>query len=446
MNGRGFNQLSPDRVGRLAFSTNAQKRWQTQVFDFDLPEEEAPDPSVWQRGKPWLIATVAAVAICLAAFVAGDQLYKPQTRIPALSFATQGDLLGTNQAFLNDLETIAELFATDLDAEFELQGEVFEVAFPRTVADRIFGERNEKATIFSAETRFGRFRFLVLWDDGRPVAIAAEAPSSLRAGAGPEGLFLALPASESTSHDPLARLAAAIEGLLADLDQLPREDLSNTEYTVFGPFAGGRTDLLQDQVVANTVVDHLANRLEAVASDVSLVAPAFLVLEAPARGVIRAVYLPQMGFIQAPLWGLSETSSLAHELVHAFMDRVPLPRRAVLRSASEYFERVHPRLYGQVVGDLYERLGPEGRAEESLAFLTGALASRQIKTVASLRLLENQSLLAISEPILNSDIDLLIEIGLLPECMAPQEAQPADAEIGSQYYESASVACGSGFE
>ena len=314
------------------------------------------------------------------------------------------------------------------------------------MADRIFGERNEKATIFSAETRSERFRFLVLWDDGRPIAIAVESASSLRTRSGPEGLFLALPESSSANQGQFAALAAAIEAKLPDLESLPKQELSSAEYTLFGPFANGRTDLLEERIVANTVVDHLANGLKEAASDVSLTAPAFLVLQAPARGVIRALYLPQMGLIQAPVWRLSETSSLAHELVHAYIDRVPLPRRALLGSASEYFERAHPRLYGQVVGDLYEALGPEGRAEETLAFLAGALASRQIKTVASLQLLQSQGLLSISEPILNSDILLLIEIGLLPACMAPQETQPSDAEIRFEYYEAASLACGSGFE
>ncbi len=348
-----------------------------------------------------------------------------------------------NQAFRTELETVAELFTAGLDPEIELQGEVYEIAFPRTVADRLFGERDEKATIFTASTRFGQFRFLVLWDSGQVAAVAVEAPSSRRPESGPEGLFLALPASESGGQDQLAGLAAAIEARLEDLEQLSRQELSSADYTLFGPFAGGRSDLLRGRITENAVMAHLANEINQAEGDVSLTAPAFLILKAPDKGVINAIYLPHLRLIQEPLWGSSETSSLTHDLVHAYMDRVPTARSALLDSTSEYFGRAHPRLYGKVVGDLYETLGPEGRAEETLAFIAGALASRQTKTVASLRLLENQGLLSIAEPILHSDIRLLIEIGLLPECMAPEGTQLPDSEISFEYYEAAALACAS---
>jgi hypothetical protein len=93
-----------------------------------------------------------------------------------------------------------------------------------------------------------------------------------------------------------------------------------------------------------------------------------------------------------------------------------------------------------VVGDLYERLDSSGRAEETLAFLMGPIASEDTRTVAPGSFLRNQGLSEISESILASDIELLVTLGLLPECMGRQ-LLGAEQEVTFAYYEAARASC-----
>jgi hypothetical protein len=116
-----------------------------------------------------------------------------------------------------------------------------------------------------------------------------------------------------------------------------------------------------------------------------------------------------------------------------------MDRQGLLSRAADYLEDTHPVLHGEVVGDLYERLGRDGRAEETLAFLVGALAAGQTKTVATQFLLENPGNLAVSEAVLYSDVRLLVQAGLLPACMLPRD--DAQGEISHAFYEMVDSEC-----
>jgi hypothetical protein len=140
------------------------------------------------------------------------------------------------------------------------------------------------------------------------------------------------------------------------------------------------------------------------------------------------------------LWGQVSTATLGHELTHAYLDTVVADKQPLLSQAADYLEQAHPVLHGKVVGDLYQQLGREGRAEESLAFITGAIAAHQTKTVATRQLLENTGNLSISEAILYSDVRLLVQFKLLPDCMLPPES--AQGAISQAYYNGAEAACG----
>lgn len=411
-----------------------------ETFDEEFSEEEAPGWT-WQSARPWLVAALGCGIILLAAFVVGDRSYKPGSRIPQPPSLAQAGLLGTNPAFNQQLATAGDFFGAGNELEIELVGEAYELALPRTFADRLFGERREKATIFTAESQFGALRFMVIWDDNRPAVVAIESPPGRGIGATPAGLFLALPAPETSPPDDLHQLSSDIRERLEDLDQLPTQELSSDEYILSGPFGRGDRDSLGARIADNLVLSHLVDEIERIEGDISLAASAFLLFEAPERGTIRALFLPSLGLVQEPLWGASSTASLAHELVHAHLHSGAAPRGTSLNSAAQYLDRAHPRLYGEVVGDLYERLGSAGRAEEALAFLTGAVASRQTKTEPTLGLLRNQGRLSISEPVLISDIHLLIEFGLLPECMEPGESEALDAELTRDFYELKDSAC-----
>ena len=113
----------------------------------------------------------------------------------------------------------------------------------------------------------------------------------------------------------------------------------------------------------------------------------------------------------------------------------------MLPSIATYFEEAHPRLHGDVVGDLYEQLDGPGRAEETLAFLVGAVASRHTRTVAPARALREQGLHEISEPVLTSDVELLIRLGLLSGCMDPGSLGHRGVEITFGFYRAAWTEC-----
>lgn len=409
----------------------------------DLPEElEEEARSLWQRTRPWLIAAAIFGVLCVMGLVAGNQFHKPESRIPHYNLGSEQGLLGVNEPVRAQLARVSEALPQDGPIVLEPFGDVYELDFPRSVADRLFGERDESALVFSARTDDDtELRFMALMDGEKPPAFAVGPISSSRGGEGPQGLFLAL-VPVGDAEGPLAGLTVALEAVLDDLDDLPSEELSSDSYTVFGPFGGGDPEVLRSRVASNVVLAHLAGALDAAESDVSLTAPAFLVRPAPGRGTINALYQPSMRLVQAPLWGESSTASFAHELVHAYMDRVLTNAEERLQEAVAYFDAAHPRLFGEVVGDLYERLSPEGRAEEAIAFVTGSVAAGQTRTVETARLLQYQGSLDIAEPILQSDIELLVGLGLLPSCMAPDDLGFEPHEVTFEFYEAVREACG----
>jgi hypothetical protein len=334
------------------------------------------------------------------------------------------------------MDRLRATIAADGAAPLDAYGYVFRIALPRTLGDRLFSERDEAATIFSAHAASGDYRFLLLSAGGAPATLAIEAPFSRSSPAQPTGVFLAVDPADAAFDG----LRQAIEAILPALDDLQKFELESGSVYVFGPFLGGDAAALRDRVERSTVIRHLSDAIDAAGGEhVSAAAPLLLVTGGPARGTIDAVYHPARRAVMEPLWGEGTTASLAHELVHAYFDTVAGNRLEMLGTAADYLERAHPVLHGEVVGDLYQRLGREGRAEESLAFITGAIAAQQTQTVASQRLLEYPGNLAISEAILYSDVRLLVEYGILPLCMLPDPA--ASGRIASAYYALVEVAC-----
>ena len=405
---------------------------------------ERPEPGETRRAiLTWLAVLGGVAAFAIVVLLAGNRFYNPESRLPVpASYPVQAGLYGASEpirAEFRSVESLLGLQGSGQPVALRQAGRVYEVELPRTLADRLFGKRNERATVFFAQTDAGQqIRFLALRDgESRPL-FAIEAPSGLRRPAiDAEGIYIGLPLSDGS---PYARLLTPLVDLLAKADAADATKLTSDEYTIFGPFADGDATALARRVESNLVLDHLADGLDNVDADVSLTAPVFSIRAAPDRGVIKATYQPRQRLVQEPLGYDSATSSLAHELTHAFMDRVATDPSARLRSAATYFEASHPRLYGEVVGDLYERLDSSGRAEETLAFLMGSIASEDTRTVAPGSFLRNQGLSEISEPILASDIELLVSLGLLPECMSPG-LLGMEREVTFAYYEAARSSC-----
>ena len=422
--------MSPEDAGHLSVTGREQN------------EPDSPRRSRLRGWLGWLLAGTIFVLLYLGATTAGRSLYNPESRIPfPPAYLLSEGLLGANRTIRAELDRLEALLSAEPNLELDLVGDVYKLDFPRTVLDRLLGKRKESADIFSATTPFGlELRFLALRDDGLPITFAVELPRR-RSSPGFEGAFVGLPEATGSGRPSLGRLRANLEALIAEVDQASAENLSYTDVTIFGPFAANDDAILRRQFQSNVVLSHLVTTLEAARADVSLQAVEFLVADAPDEGLIRAIYRSDVQLAQKPLWEPLDTSSLAHELVHAYVRLVLTDPDLVLRSVTPYFEREHPRLLGDIVGDRYEDLSPVRQVEEALAFIVGSIASRDSKTIASARLLENQSLLSISEPIFTSDVDLLIDLELLPECMAPERAGFDGAQVTYLYYNGADEAC-----
>ena len=416
---------------------------------WDRGDDEGPEPELtprrlrWRGVAAWLIVAIALVLLVFGALAAGRSLYDPASRIPAAAeYPLVHGLFGANQAISEELEIIESVVREETSVELLLVGEVQRLEFPRTVLDRLLGRHKESATIFIAALPSGtEFRVLALRDENLPTVFAVELPEFRRTGQSVQGAFVGLPQVRGESNQPLATLVQALQRLMVDVDDASSRELSNSDFTIFGPFIieGDRT--LPELIETNIVLAHLAESLDAADADVSVMAPSFLIFGAPETGFIRALYQPRRRLVQKPLWLNGEVPSLAHELVHAYISLVLPNAEGVLQSAATYFEDVHPRLHGQVVGDLYERLDRQGQAEETMAFIVGALANAQTKTIPTARLLQNKGLLRISESVLASDIELLIGLGMLPACMNPEDLGFGGREVVHDYYAAAEAAC-----
>jgi hypothetical protein len=400
-------------------------------YDF---EEEPPPPPPRSRLRMvagWAIAVAVLSAIGFGLLQLGSRYHNPPSRIPSAPAAsTAVGIYGTTRPLLNDLQAIQRLVPAG--SSLTLDGEVGRIAFPRTVADRLFGKRKEDALIFGAKTDGGNeLRVLVLRDDGEPRVIAVDLPSA--GDEGLEGLYVGLPPGA---------LQDAFSLLLDQAGSASKETYTSADYTIFGPFEAGNTAKLQERVTANPVLRHQVAAIVADGNDVSLAASAFLIARPPGGNrTINALYQPSTNVVFQPLWGDDATDSLAHELVHAMMDEVVPDEEAAQGQAEDYLVENQPHLYNDIIGDLYQPLDPLGRAEEAIAFITGAVAASQPTTVAPARLLGNQNLLETSAGLLSSDIDFLVGLGILPGCMKPEDLGYGKRTIDFDFYRQVDKAC-----
>jgi hypothetical protein len=397
-------------------------------------EDERPPPlpprSPLRRLAGWLAVAAVLAVIGFGLLQVGERTYNPASRLPPAPASDQTTgIYGTTTPLQAELTAIEGLMAS---GPLSLDGDAGRIAFPRSVADRLFGKRDEDALFFSAKTQRGdAIRVLVLRDDGKPLVVAAGRPSS-----GSDdfaGVYVGLPSGA---------VLDAVTPLVDEAASKTKRTYSEKDFTIFGPFEAGNTTQLRARVDANPVLRHEVDAIDAGGDDVSLAASAFLIAQPPGGNrTINALYQPSTNAVFQPLWGTNETDSLAHELVHAMMDEVLADERAAQRQAQAYLEANQPHLYEGIIGDLYQSLDPLGRAEEALAFITGALAAGQPTTVAPAQLLQNQGLIERSAGLLASDVDFLIGLGILPACMKPASLGYEKPTIDFAYFRLVDKAC-----
>src|SRR5690606_17233693 len=115
---------------------------------------EAPDaapPPVERPGamrQLWAAAVVGVVLglLLASAHVLGDALYNPPSRLPDLVFTRDAGLYGNNTAVASELDLVRDSFSQPGALELALSGPAFRLALPRTLADRLFNERDEAVT------------------------------------------------------------------------------------------------------------------------------------------------------------------------------------------------------------------------------------------------------------------------------------------------------------
>ena len=383
----------------------------------------------------WGIALAAIVTVFGSCYL----LYNPDSRIPAgASYPFETGLRGANATIRGELQLLESSLAEAPAVELELLEPIFRLAFPHNLIDRLFDKRKENAVVFSAEAPDGlRFRFLVLRDGESPKILAVAPLSHAFAGNDAEGTFIELPANLMESDSPLGKLRAAAKALLPELESAESESLSSSEYAIFGPFGGNAEQRrrLASGLQNNVVLAHLVDSLEAAEADVSVAAPVYSLLQTTAS----AIYLPVYGLAQTAFWNEAELeASLGHELTHAYVDHT-LPDGDLLEFMP-YFLEAHPKLFGQVISLFYEELANrgdvEGSVEESVAFIMGSLADGRTSTKHIIRPEFPSDDITqyrfIIEPILSTDVERLIELGLLPECMKTEPAQESEELSGSQ--------------
>jgi hypothetical protein len=399
-----------------------------EAYEDELPPQ--PPRSRLRLVAGWLIASAVLAVVGFGILQLGQRYHNPASRIPP---PPQGDqavgIYGTTRPLEAELLQISAIVPDP--SALAIDGDASRIAFPRTVADRLFGKRKEDAVLFT-----------VAAPGGSPIAVLA-----LREGEQPQVIALGLPAGDDRLAGlyvglPPGALLDAITPLVDEAASKSKKTYSESDYTIFGPFDRGDASKLQARVEANPVLRHQVDAFEADGNDVSIAASAFLIASPPGGNrTINALYQPSTNAVFQPLWGANETDSLAHELVHAMMDEVVPSEQEAQRQAQTYLEANQPHLYEDIIGDLYQPLDPLGRAEEALAFITGAVAAGQPTTVAPIQLLQNQGLLERSAGLLSSDIDFLIGLGILPACMQPASLSYDKTTIDFNFFKLADKAC-----
>ncbi len=391
------------------------------------------------------IGTIVLLLVSPFAYRALDcPFYDPESRIPPpASYPFEEGFFGANSTIAAGLLFLEAAVADTLEVNLRLQGPVYKLNFPRNPVDTLCGKRNENAVVFAAETPAGlRFQFLVIHDRQSPKIFAVQPlPLGDTAASDIEGIYIELPPGLAELDSSLAKLRAGLEMLMPDVLSAESQRLDSSDYRIFGPFtrSDDESKRLAALVRGNIVVAHLTDSLEAAKGDVTVGAPAYSLQKTQAK----AIYLPA-GLAQRPLWGSGDVDeSLGHELTHAYVDRVlPVPEE-LLPIAEPYFARNHPKLHGLAVplfyGEVINQSDVGQRVEESLAFIVGALANRRSYTTHTIVLPDK--VLLITEQVLASDIDLLVVLGLLPDCMGTEQTGFTREELLPSYFGSADESC-----
>jgi hypothetical protein len=135
---------------------------------------------------------------------------------------------------------------------------------------------------------------------------------------------------------------------------------------------------------------------------------------------------------------------LAHELVHAALHGSEgEPTR--MDGLTSHLRLSHPQMLNITLPLFYAEqiAGPDGDAvatEEAIAFLTGALAAQRKRVYFFIRRQPvvtdvTRDLIWFTEPLLASDVELLIELGLVPEWMSPSALGYVEQELAPDYYD-----------
>jgi HEAT repeat protein len=392
-------------------------------------------------------ATLVIVLLSWIFISIGRLLYHPRDPLPASASTLPAEgIYGPNAMVILWSQALLSLIGEQREAINSLQPsreEAFRIPCPRQVQDILFGKKNCEVLIFEAysPTTPLTLRFLVFRDQGQVRLIAIGVPEPRKEL--PDGDFIELPERTDGGYKEVARALRA--QAVKILDTLKPEDW--IEYPphrkgVYIPFVA---DPYYQQKIeglrqSNSVIQHLLSLAAKYNPDLSLGARVFTVGNMGPTGMYR----PGFNVIQRPMFlepVLART--FAHELVHAILNGVE-EKDPLLDKTLPYLKSAHPQMF-RITLPLFYGEGTASssddtrKAEEMIAFFTGSLAAENtqvyfFQTPGPL-VTDISDVVWFNEPLLPSDVELLVQLGLIPEWMSPEMLSYSEDKITRRYFE-----------
>jgi HEAT repeat protein len=393
-------------------------------------------------------AILIIAALCWILSTIGRLIYQPKDPLPAkVSDLPKEGIYGSSESVTLLSQVILGIIDEKqeaIDSLQPVQDDAFRIPCHREIEDILLGKKDCEVLLFMARSPTASLdlHFLVFRDRGQIRSIAVGI-SGLTEGS-PDGEFIELPENHEGEYKEISdKLRLQVVRMLDVLKSGAWTEYPPSQKDVYLPFVSEPHDLEETEKLrkSNPVVQHLLSTAANVNSDLSLGSRVFTVGEASATGMYRPGFkVIQRSMFQEPVFA----RTLAHELVHATLDGIE-EKDALLKEIRPYLESNHPQMLQVTLPLFYakEMADPQSETiavEEAIAFLTGSLAAEENHVYFFIRLRPivtdiMRDVIWLNEPLLSSDVEMLVWLGLVPEWMSPESLGYNEAKINRRYYE-----------
>lgn len=394
-----------------------------------------------------LLAVVVGGLLLVAFFGIGKLVYQPKSPLPADHTTLPDDRLVNTAA----AEILLEYATGDLrdhpaiiDSLQLVPTDTFRIPCAQRFMDVVLSKLDCDVLVFSAAAPGdpSHVRFLV-FREHRQVALAAIGITGWQAGA-PDGDYVEFMLDHDEPDDVISALRDRAFSLAQSIKPGQWTEYLAVQKSVLIPFVSDpyHHRYVEEARTTNPVVQHLLASAGDYNPNLSLGDRVFSVRDAGAAGVYR----PGLQIIQRPMFTQYPlVNTLAHELVHANLDGWS-EKEDALAKLKDFLKATHPDMFDVTLPIFYEEeLAQAGTAgdllevEEMLAFFAGTLATEDTSVSFFIRLqpivTELDDIRTLEEPLLSTDVELLIKLGLIPESMSPQTVGFTESEITRRYYD-----------